>query len=171
MTDITEAEALALIGRLGSDLEAAYIFGHADQRALLSLAREGLHARKLAAALERALRLLTKKEVLHYLFSNTRTRGNGAHKATLHEWLTKTFVAVHLDCDCDLVRRHHEAAYKAVHDATARGLTDRLDEVIGFDLDARHVGDEMCDLFFTKFDSIARAALTAYKERDDEAKQ
>lgn len=105
-----------------------------------------------------AMQLLTRLDVAQYLLSNTRKRGNGAKKAVHHEELTKTFVAVWRGCDPDRVRLRFEDDYKAVHDTTARELTNRLDEVIDFDLNG-YVDDALMDRFFVRFFEIANRVL------------
>lgn len=123
---------------------------------------ETLEARvaTLSAALEQAMRLHTRLNVAQYLFSNTRARSNGAQKAHHHDELTKAYVAVIRGVDIDRVRRRCEDDYAAVHDTTAAELTNRLDEAIGFDMDA-FVGDDVIDRFFSAFHAIAIRTLAA----------
>lgn len=109
-------------------------------------------------ALLSAMRLLVQRDATQYLLANLRKRSDGALKAHKHAELTKAYVAVMRGIDPDVVRRHHEAEYAAVHDATADELTSRLDEAIGFDLDG-HVDDDLTEQFVRAFHKIAMRCL------------
>lgn len=113
---------------------------------------------RLAAEVEGAMRQLTSTAVAQYLLANTRSRSNGPAKAHWHKELTICYVAAFRNCEPDRVRRRYEADYNAVHDATARELTDKLDVAIGFDLDG-FVDDDVQKRFFQAFHRIARASL------------
>lgn len=109
-------------------------------------------------AFRSAMHMLLATSAAQYLLANTRSRSNGALKAAMHEELTLAYVAAWHGITPDRVRRRHEVAYRAVHDATARGLTDILDRAIGFDLDG-YVSDALITRFIDVFHDIATASL------------
>jgi len=110
--------------------------------------------------LRSALWLLTHVHVMQYLLANTRARGNGAHKAHHHGEITRIYVGVLRCSEPDNLQRSKNGwdDFTRLHDISAAKLTNRLDEVIGFDLDG-YVDDEICQKFFMEFRKIAMNVL------------
>ncbi|WP_158547300.1 hypothetical protein, partial [Pseudomonas sp. MWU12-2115] len=99
-----------------------------------------------------------ERDCVHYLMSNAKGRRDGAMKAHNHDLLCRHIIAAIRGCDPDLVRRHHEDHYQAVHDGN-QALTSYLDEVIGFPMDERPDYADLTPKFFDKFFELAMRAL------------
>ena len=96
-----------------------------------------------------------------YLMSNADGRWDGAEKALRHRELCQFYVAAVRGQEPDAVQSVDNPDYTAVHDATAEGLTDRLDEVIGFPITGRPDYDSLAPKFFEQFHALAMSALCA----------
>lgn len=90
-----------------------------------------------------------------YLLSHSAGRENGAEKAQRHLEMSRMFVRVWHGPLADL--QEWELVQK-VHDETAKDLTNRMDEVIGFDRKA-HIGEDVVQRFMEKFWTIASDLL------------
>jgi hypothetical protein len=104
--------------------------------------------------------LHTRLIIGRYLISNAHGQWNGAEKAQRHMELCQFYVAVMRGYDDpDNVRPGVSSDYQKVHLETQK-LTDRLDEKIGFPLDAPPDLDKFEPLFFDQFHDLAVAALS-----------
>jgi len=94
-----------------------------------------------------------------YLMSNAHGRWDGAEKAQRHDEMCRFYVAAVRGVESvDLVRRHHERDYQAVHTQT-QALTDNLDTAIKFPLNEHPDYDALAPLFFDRFHDLALQAL------------
>ena len=104
-------------------------------------------------AFKRACYLANEWTINRYLMANADGRWNGAEKAQRHadlcEFYVKALTGVrdtgHGVCE----------HFKQLHRATEDGLTDHLDEVIGFPLKGRPDYDTLVPAFFEKWHEIA----------------
>ncbi len=107
-----------------------------------------------------ACRIGTDQFIHRYLMSCSAGREDGALKAVMHRHLCEFYVAVYYGyADPDQSARKNHPACKAVHRATQEGLTDYMDEVIGFPINGRPDYDKLGPAFFDKFHAIAVEAL------------
>ncbi len=117
-----------------------------------------------AKMLASACRIGTDHFIHHYLMSCSAGREDGAMKATMHQHLCAFYVAVYYGYpDPDQSARKNHPACKAVHRATQEGLTDYMDEVIGFPIKGVPDYEKLAPAFFEKFHTIALATLEALK--------
>lgn len=119
---------------------------------------------RMREQLRHAARLHTSFIVDRYLMANAHGRRCGAEKAQRHREMCCFYVAVHLGIGIDEVDLEG-VEYVAVREATQDGLTDRLDEVIGFPLDCRPDYAALAPLFFERFHELATNALSGPHER------
>lgn len=105
-----------------------------------------------------ACRLHTQFAMGRYLMSNAYGRWDGAEKAQRHMQLCQFYVAAVRGLDDTDKVDISSNDFKAVHKETQK-LTDHLDEVIGFPLDAPPNYEVLEPLFFEHFHSLAIQAL------------
>lgn len=89
---------------------------------------------------------------------------NGAAKADCHRRMSSAYGAVLQRVDPDRAQGFEPKAYAAVHDTTARELTNHLDR-IGMSPDA-FVSAEMVERFFIEFHRIALTAIAQTPRKD-----
>lgn len=111
-----------------------------------------------AAAFRQACWLHLQLAVTRYLMCNSVGRLDGAEKAHRHMEMCTFYVAAMRGVELDRARRYHEDDYQRVHRHTQK-LTDYLDEVIGFPLNARPDYDKLAPKFFDKFHTLALEVL------------
>ena len=90
--------------------------------------------------------------------SNAHGHWNGAEKALRHIELCQFYVAAVRGFDDAEKVELDGADFKAVRELT-QGLTDRLDEVIGFPTESTPDYDKLEPLFFEHFHTLAVRAL------------
>lgn len=111
-----------------------------------------------ADMLKQACRIYTESDVHRYLMANAHGRWDGAEKAQRHIALCAFYVAVHLGIEPNDVKVAGRE-FVAVRRATQDGLTDRLDETIGFPLAGQPDYEALAILFFEKFHALAMSTL------------
>ena len=123
-------------------------------------AKAGAEIAALQERLRQSAKIHTFFDVHRYLMANAHGRRDGAEKARRYRNLCCYYVSVYLGIDPDAVDLEC-AEYVAVHEATQDGLTDCLDESIGFPTDSRPDYDALAPLFFERFHELAVNALRA----------
>lgn len=107
-------------------------------------------------------------DINRYLMSNADGRWDGAEKATRHNNLCNTFLAVWFE-----VPNRMEKSFLFIEDGLeihekvhmdTRELTNNLDTAIGFPLKGRPDYDALAPLFFEKFIELAIKAVVDYKK-------
>lgn len=93
--------------------------------------------------------------------SNADGRQDGAEKAEQHITLCELFIASVELCTPDEViwGKKRNSPFWRVHNQTADGLTDRMDEVIGFPITGRPDYDRLAPKFFNVFIDLANKAI------------
>lgn len=123
--------------------------------------------------IQHLLWLLMEHPIHRYLMSNAEGRLDGSEKAEQHIQMSYIYVASRQGTPIDCAPRieynwsfkdgpvYTEFLYKKIHDATAEGLTDYMDEVIGFPITGRPEYNTLAPKFFKEF---IRLADEAYAE-------
>lgn len=117
-----------------------------------------------AEFLKRACWKATKFEINRYLMANADGRWDGAEKAQRHGELCDFYLYVFSKGSLEDLNHYDRFDVltenrRKLHRATQDGLTDRLDEVIGFPIKGRPDYDSLAPAFFEVWHRIAIETL------------